>query len=342
VAVLRERLLGSRDATFLAAGSIHGEGETGADPAAVPLDGATRLLEVDDTLGTIGVLRQLLAEVTTPYVVVAPAEGELVAKTVGGLVEALDGTGFALASGNILHTATTGNRRAPELAASHASDRVADMCESTELFADLDLANKVFRTELLREAVDLCAECSVEHPATVTLAAGLRAGPTLIAAAPAIAVPFPTESAAVRRRRSTTDNLRSAVATVEAGDRVLRALGEDTLLEQWRAHTLGTLLSVYYPLVPRVDVGYWTSLSEAVRRAADGVSEETLARIGLHNRILVHLIIEGRRADAETVSYFRSDYGSGSRVDLRDGVAYFAPGYLRDLSEPVPAELLVC
>lgn len=342
IAMLRERLLGSRDATFLAAGSRRGEGEAGADRAAVPLDGGARLLEVDDGLDVLGVLRQLLAEVTTPYVVVAPAEGELVAKAVGGLVEALDGTGFALASGNILHTATTGNRRAPELAASHASDGAADMRECTELFADLDLANKVFRTELLREAVDLCAEFGVAHPAAVTLAAGLRAGPAVIAAAPAIAVPFPTESAAIRRRRSTTDNLRNAFATVEAGDRVLRALGEDTLLEQWKVHALGTLLAAYYPLVPRVDGDYWTTLSEGVRRAADGAAVETLARIGLHNRILVHLIVEGRRADAETVSYFRSDYGSGSRVDVLDGVARFAPGYLRDLSAPVPEELLVC
>lgn len=344
VPALRERLLGSRSAVgaILTSGLSRGADGGGNVSVEGARMGATRLLAVENCLGTIEVLGQLLAEVTTPYVVVSPIEGELFTKAVGPLVETLEGTGFGLASGGILHTAKTGDRRDPELAASHASNWVAELRQNDELFADRGLTNKVFRTELLREAVSFCTNHGVEHPVAVALTASVRTGPVAIAATPVIAVPFPTESAAIRRWRATPGALHDALATVEAGERILNALGEGTLLEQWRAHSLGTLLAAYYPLVPRVDEGYWSTLSEGVRRVAGSVSEETLARISVHNRVLVHLIAEGRRDDAEAVSYFRSDYGSGCRIDVRDGAARFAPGYLRDLSAPVPEELLVC
>lgn len=340
VALLRKRLLGTRVATFLAADSLRGQSE--AEQATSQTEDASELPEDDNNQSVLEVLGCLLADVSTPYVVVAPAEGTIFATAVSGLVEALDGTGFALASGNIVHTAPTGDLRAPQLAASHASDGAADMRESTELLADLDLSNKVFRTELLREAVKVCIDVDIEAPEAVTLAAGLRAGPAVITPAPVISVPFPTESAAIRRRRATIEDLGNALQIADAGARVLRAIGQSALLEEWTIHTLGTLLAAYYPLVPRVDGDYWTTLSQGVRHVCEGTHTEMLARIGLHNRILVHLISEGRRVDAETVSYFRSDYGSSSRVEVHDGVARFAPGYLRYLSGPVPEDLLVC
>src|SRR5699024_12786622 len=101
-------------------------------------------------------LERLLAEVPTVHVVVAPAEGTFRAEAMNDLAGALEGTGCMLASGNILHTASTGDRRAPELAASHASDGMADLRENTELLADLNLASQDFRVELLREDVGLC------------------------------------------------------------------------------------------------------------------------------------------------------------------------------------------
>lgn len=335
---LRKQILGPRTAKFVAVGSPSEDSE-GTTEAQEP---KKFLVELSDDLGTLEVLGELLREVTTAYVVVAPEEGELVTSALNGLVAALDGTGFALASGNILHTAPTGDKPAPELATSHASDGVADMRENDELLTDLAPSNKVFRTDLLREAVALCIAHGIAEPEGATLAAGLTAGSVLITATPVIKVPFPTESAAIRRHHASTDVLRSSLATVDAGERVIQALDDDSMLERWRAHALGTRLAVYYPLVPRVDSDFWTSLCGGVRRTAKGATESTFAQINLHVRILVHLIIEGRRPDAEAVSYYRSDYGSGSRIDVRDGIARFAPGYLSQLTEDIPEELLAC
>lgn len=287
-------------------------------------------------------LARLVESVETEYVSVAPYTGHLSYKVVNAMVRDLEESGLDIASGNILHLSDTGDTKSPDLARTHVSDTVADFKEEAALIRDVRLENKVFRTRLLRGALEFCVNKGVEHSAAVSLTAAISAGILAINSSVSLSTPFPTESAALRRQRASVEDLRAAFVLARSGEDILSSLGEEGMLERWRVYVFGALLPPYLQLVPRVPEDYWQTLVANARELRRSLTDDVASQIGVHNRALIHLVLEENREGCEAVSYYRSDYGSGCPIEITNGSACFKPEYLKDLSRDLPPRVLQC
>src|SRR5699024_4595851 len=133
------------------------------------------------------------------------------------------------------------------------------------------------------------------------------------------------------------------ISTIEDGIRALESIGNQELLHAWWVYAIGTLMSPYYQLVPRASEEFWEKLASFIDWAYFSIEhDEVFDEIGLHNRILIHLIKEKNRRDCEAVSVGRSDLGSKYSIDVVDGKSLAVPNYLSDLDTRIPQSLLQC
>jgi CDP-glycerol glycerophosphotransferase len=287
-------------------------------------------------------LQILLDHVKTEFIVLSSHAESIHHAGVNELVSRLKNENSPLASGNILHQADTGTHQSPFLASTHKNDHVVDFGDGSA-FGDLNLGNKVYKTEFIKEVIDFCVDHNLNEPIQIALTGSAWAEEYPISKEFVLSTTFPTENAAIRRYRNDVDVLATTIGAIEDGIQALEAIGNQELLHAWCVYTIGTLMSPYYQLVPRASEEFWEKLVLFIDRVYRSIEDDgILDEIRLHDRILIHLIKEENRKDCEAVSVGRSDLGSKYSIDVVDGKPLASPNYLSDLDTRVPQNLLQC
>src|SRR5699024_7156898 len=287
-------------------------------------------------------LQTLLDHVTTDFIVVSSRAASIHYDAVNDMVSRIKSDKSLFASGNIRHEAETGSQQSPFLSSTHKSDHVLDFSDGTS-FGDLELDNKVYNTDFLKRVVDFCVDHNLNQSIQIALIGSIWAEEYPVSKEVVLSTSFPTENAAIRRYRNNVDVLESTISAVEDGVQALEVIGNQELLHDWWVYSIGTLMSPYYQLVPRVGEKFWEKLVIFIGKVYRSIEDDgVFDEIGLHDRILIYLIKEKNRADCEAVSVGRSDLGSKYSIDVVDGNPLSAPNYLGDLNTTVPEKILQC
>jgi len=286
-------------------------------------------------------LQTLLNHVKTDFVILSHRAETVYYTGINELVSRLKNENSLLASGNIRHHAETGSHQSPLLSSTHRSDQVINFGGAS--FGDIDLDNKVYRTEFIKEVTEYCVDHNLNEPIQIALTGSVWAEQYPVSTEFVLSTSFPTENAAIRRYRNDVDVLVTTISAVENGIQALESIGNQELLHAWWVYATGTLMSPYYQLVPRASEEFWEELTKFIdwvyqSTEGDGIFDE----LGLHDRILVHLIKERNRKDCEAVSIGRSDLGSRYSIDVVDGKPLAVPNYLLDLDARIPQHILQC
>ncbi|WP_210604466.1 CDP-glycerol glycerophosphotransferase family protein [Brevibacterium oceani] len=299
-------------------------------------------VEVASDLNFAERINRLLDHVDTEYVLVAPQHGRLAPGTIFAMLAKFSDPRVDFVSANVKHISDVGDVNSPGLAETHNKDRVIDFHDGYVGLNDTDLSNKLFRTKFLKSVAQNSIGRHLSAEISVVLEAFCRSELFAVSNQVLVEVPYPSESAALRRYRSNQLDLEREIAKVENG---IDALSGDDRLEvahRWKIHAFDSLLSPYYQLIPRVDNCYWESFVSKIRSFKQYMTDGILGELNVHNRILLHLISSGNREDCEAVSYSRSDLGSKYRIEFKDGRPVAVPNYLTYLVEPIPDHLLEC
>ena len=286
-------------------------------------------------------LQALLGQVQTTYVYLADDLDRVLTDGATRVVAGLDQTGADYVTASISHTSPLGDSVAPHLTQSHSTRRDLNPREREhELIHDVGVANKIFRTDYLASVVRGIERAGEISLTGIGLAALCSAELVTVLPDSVVEQARPVESAEVRRALMNVEAIHARHDVYEAGVDALGDLQRTELIQAWRVFGLNELFADLYPILPRTGEAYWLALRAAVKSIVKEMELTDLTALQVHNRVLVYLIDGGHLADAEAVSYHRSENGSSYSI-VDDGAQLVAsPHYLDGLRVSVPAAVL--
>src|SRR5699024_10053037 len=164
-------------------------------------------------------LQTLLNHVKTDFVILSHRAETVYYTGINELVSRLKNENSLLASGNIRHHAETGSHQSPLLSSTHRSDQVINFGGAS--FGDIDLDNKVYRTEFIKEVTEYCVDHNLNEPIQIALTGSVWAEQYPVSTEFVLSTSFPTENAAIRRYRNDVDVLVTTISAVENGIQAL-------------------------------------------------------------------------------------------------------------------------
>ncbi len=110
-----------------------------------------------------------------------------------------------------------------------------------------------------------------------------------------------SDGSSITQRRADLADLEDRLATKRLTTDVVRAYGDETVLDFWGRLALVGDLPVYFEQIPAADDAYWQRLVSGVRELLQGFPPIESSMLRLPQRLVGWLVTVDRRADAERV-----------------------------------------
>lgn len=149
-----------------------------------------------------------------------------------------------------------------------------------------------------------------------------------------------SDGSSITQQKSSIADLRDRLAVLDDVSVLMEAEAAPIVRSHWLAKVLGFDLLPYYQQIPRVGSQYWEELRLGVAALAAVAGEQVLIRMPVHERLLVHLIVEGRREDTETLLVELAERGAAVPLVRDAEILKARPAYTALLRQPVPEHIL--
>ncbi|WP_267784659.1 bifunctional glycosyltransferase/CDP-glycerol:glycerophosphate glycerophosphotransferase [Paenarthrobacter ureafaciens] len=302
-----------------------------------------RIKIIEQTNAGLGAARNTgTAEAMGDFITFADSDDVVPEYAYEKMLSTLDASGSDFVVGS-LHRLKGGVRSVPNWAQEvHAIDRIAvTLEENTDILQDVFAWNKVFRRTFWDKHVRSFPEGVLYEDQETT------------ARAYAYSKSFDIIHDVVydwRIRQDRTSITQQKDNIVDVTDRLTVAMRladfmtsetSPEVASTWLAKVLGPDLGLYYAQVPRVDDDYWETLMIGVTQLAQKADDTVWAKMSVHHRILVSLLVADERGDFEQIILFNAERGSSYPIEQDSGRLLARPGYLGLLESEVDESLLV-
>lgn len=257
------------------------------------------------------------------------------------MVQTLHQTGSDFVVGTIRRL-TDGIRRVPLWAEKlHSKPRIAITAEECpEILQDVFACNKLFRRSFWNTHVESFPENVLYEDQETTAKAYLRSQKFDVITEVVYDWRIRSDNSSITQQKERYVDVRDRLSAVHEVSRLIGAYGSETTRTAWLARTLGPDLGQYYSLIPRVSDKYWSELQQGVASLATGLTQAVLDAMSPHDRILVRLIEEGDRANAEKVVQHRAEYGNSCPLVYSSNGLFARPAYLSEIGHDPESRIL--
>lgn len=149
-----------------------------------------------------------------------------------------------------------------------------------------------------------------------------------------------SDRSSITQQKSDIKDLRDRVTVIGHMQSLMDAEATSVVKDTWLAKLLGRDLGYYYRQIPRVGDDYWDLLRDVTSTLVAQSGAPVWDRMKVQERIVAHLVAEGRRRDTEAVLVHQARHGLSFPLAVHRGRGLAQPGFLPMLEHPVPKELL--
>jgi CDP-glycerol glycerophosphotransferase len=256
------------------------------------------------------------------------------------LVSTLDGSGSDFVVGSVLRLTHTGTTEPPWLRPLHAQRRLGiTVADFPPILRNVFAWNKVFRRSFWDSAGLAFPEGVMYEDQVAITEAYLRASSFDIVRRPVYHWRLRKGGDSITQRRDEQRALEDRLVTKAMTAAVVRRLGSPEVQDHWLRHALAGDLPLFWRHLPTSDDRYWQTLHHGLRSLLDGAPPVEESGLRVAQRLVGWLILQGRRADAETVLAATASHRDGVPRQLRDGHVVASLPFLDEPDSGIPARL---
>ena len=256
------------------------------------------------------------------------------------LVSTLDGSGSDFVVGSVLRLTHTGTTELPWLRPLHAQRRLGiTAADFPPILRNVFAWNKVFRRSFWDSAGLTFPEGVMYEDQVAITEAYLRASSFDIVRRPVYHWRRREGGDSITQRRDEQRALEDRLVTKAMTAAVVRRLGSPEVQDHCLRHALVGDLPLFWRHLPTSDDRYWQTLHHGLRSLLDGAPPVEESGLRVAQRLVGWLILQGRRADAETVLAAAASHPDGVPRQLRDGHVVALLPFIDEADSGIPARL---
>jgi CDP-glycerol glycerophosphotransferase len=223
----------------------------------------------------------------------------------------------------------------------HGVDRIGiNLDQFPEAIHDIFLWNKIFRMSYWQESVGAIPEGILYEDQETLIRAYIRSASFDIISKVVYTWRLRDDSSSITQQKADHRDLRDRMTVSAEVSALVELEASEIVKATWYAKLLGPDFRLYIEQIPKTDDLYWETLHGEINRIVGNAGTDAAKDLSLRDRVLLSLVIEGRRVDITKVLVHGQEHGWSYPTERNSDGLVARPQYLDLLSAPIKPGLL--